>query len=82
MVTTHRLHRSTGAYLEVIIGNRKIWALMDTGGELTVIPRSLVEVEQIRPTKQQLETANGTLMNVVGETTIDAIIEDYLRPGG
>ena len=66
---------STGAYLQVVMNGKKIWALLDTGGELTVIPASIVLPEQIRPTSQQLMAANGSPMRVKGKATVNAIVE-------
>ena len=66
---------SSGAYLRVTINKQKLWGLLDSGGELSIVPASAVRPEQIRPSTQTLQVANGTMMEVLGEATLPVVIE-------
>ena len=58
------------AYLEVQLGPRKILALLDSGCEQSVIGRNLIPKVPLEPTNEKLNTADGTDLPLLGETTI------------
>ena len=52
----------------------KLWALLDTGGELSLIPSYLVTPDQLRPSNQRIIAANGSNIQIKGEAIVDAVI--------
>ena len=54
-------------YLEVEVDDEPVDCLLDTGSEVTNIPCSLVQGLPKRPIVSQIRSANGTLIEVLGE---------------
>jgi len=57
-------------YIEVCANDRHHLALIDSGCELSLAPNNMVDVNRLRPTTQHVFAANGTPINVVGETDV------------
>jgi hypothetical protein len=58
------------AYLNVNIGSQKCEALLDSGSEVSLLPARFVDPQLITPTSQTLKAANGTLIAVLGQATL------------
>ena len=54
-------------FIEVKIGKRRCPALLDTGSEVTLLPKHLADLSQLNRSSRTLRAANGTLINIVGE---------------
>ena len=61
--------RSVGksVYIELVIGNSRHKAMLDTGSDVTLIPAGLADMSQVRGSSRKLRAANGTLINLLGE---------------
>ena len=64
----------SGLYLRMKIGKKWCLALVDTGSEITLVPRSLVEGAVLEASNQRLQAANRTEITVKGETRISIVI--------
>jgi len=67
-------------YLEAYLGKRAVSFLVDTGCERSVAPRKLTSDEILEPDECRLFTANGIVINVVGEVTMNIRISDLILP--
>ena len=54
--------------------------MLDTGGEVSIAPKSVVHDESIFPSTQSLRAANGSPINVVGEAVLPIQIGEKLFP--
>ena len=54
-------------YIEVKIGKKRCSGLLDTGSEVTLLPKQLADMSQIIRSSRKLKAANGTIINIVGE---------------
>ena len=57
--TNSHIKGARGAYLKIVISLKCQWALLDTGGEVSIAPKSVVPKESIFPSTQSLRAANG-----------------------
>ena len=78
--TNSHIKGARGAYLKIIVSYKCHWALLDTGGEVSIAPKSVVHDESIFPSTQSLRAANGSSINVVGEAVLPIQIRDKLFP--
>ena len=69
MISQSKLRRE--AHLEVLLGDKRILALLDSGCEQSVIGRNLIRHVTLEPTRQKLSTADGTEIPLLGEVTIE-----------
>ena len=76
--TNRHVKEQSGLYLRMKIGKKWCLALVDTGSEITLVPRSRVEGAVLETSNQRLQAANGTEIMVKGETTISVDL-DHLR---
>jgi len=67
-------------YLEAYMGKRAVNFLVDTGCERSVAPKRRTGDEILEPAECRLFAANGTVMNVVGEVTMNIRIGDLILP--
>ena len=56
-------------YLEVQVNGERIYCLLDTGSEVTIIPGFFAQGLPKRPVTSQIKAANGTLIEVLGKWT-------------
>ena len=54
-------------FIEIKIGKRRCPAILDTGSEVTLLPKQLADMSQLNRSSRTLRAANGTLINIVGE---------------
>ena len=54
-------------FIEVKFGKRRCPALLDTGSEVTLLPKHFADLSQLNRSSRTLRAANGTLINIVGE---------------
>ena len=66
--TNRHIKGQSGLYLRLKIGKKWCLAMVDTGSEITLVPRSLVEGAVLETSNQRLQAANGTEIMVKGET--------------
>ena len=62
------------------IGRKKCLALLDTGSEITLVPRSLTDGRHLETSSQRLRAANGTEIVVCGEATLSVYIGRMVLP--
>ena len=70
--------RSVGksVYIELVIGNSRHKAMLDTGSDVTLIPAGIADLSQIRGSNRKLRAANGTLINLLGEWKTTVRVEN------
>ena len=66
------------AYLEVYMGFREILALLDSGCEQSVIGRNLIRKVPLKPTNENLSTADETDIPLLGEMIIELSVSGYM----
>ena len=54
-------------FVEVRIGKKRCSALLDTGSEVTLIPKRMTDTSQLQRSRRKLRAANGTEINLLGE---------------
>ena len=54
-------------YIEIKLGKKRCSGLLDTGSEVTLLPKQLADLSQINRSSRKLKAANGTQINIVGE---------------
>jgi len=67
-------------YLNAYLGKRRVSFLVDTGCERSVTPKRLVDESRIEQAECRLFAANGTVINVIGEVTMDIRIGELVLP--
>jgi len=67
-------------YLNAYFGKRRVSFLVDTGCERLVTPKRLVGDSHIEQAECRLFAANGTVINVIGEVTMDIRIWELILP--
>ena len=65
------------AYLDVKLGGRKLFALLDSGCEQSVIGRNLIRKVPLEPTDEKLSTADGTDLPLLGETVVHFTVDGF-----
>ena len=60
------------AFLRLRILGRRVDCLLDTGSEVTLIPAKLVGSMPLQSSTQKLLAANGTVINVLGQISLEA----------
>ena len=73
---TNHIKGEVGVYLEINIGGRNLHALLDTGSDISLVPRDVVPMVTLRKTVQVLQAANGTEIEVLGETELTMNVAD------
>ena len=58
-------------YLVVYVDGRKHLALLDSGCELSLAPSNMVDQRRLRPSQQRVFAANGSPIQILGETDIE-----------
>ena len=79
LVTNH-IKGEVGVYLEIDIGGRNLHALLDSGSDISLVPRDVVPMGTLRKTVQVLHAANGTEIEVLGETEVTMNVADLELP--
>ena len=71
--------RSVGksVYIELVIGNSRHKAMLDTGSDVTLIPAELADMSRVRGSNRKLRAANGTLINLLGEWKTTVRLENF-----
>ena len=54
-------------FIEIKIGKKRCSALLDTGSEVTLLPKHLADLTQLNRASRKLRAANGTKINIIGE---------------
>ena len=54
-------------FVELKIGKKRCSALLDTGSEVTLLPKHLADLTQLNRSSRKLRAANGTEINIIGE---------------
>ena len=67
---TNHIKGEKGAYLRITIHGVKHLALLDTGSQISLIPRHIVPDLALDKTEQVLHAANGTNIGVMGEVNL------------
>ena len=80
VAANRHINGQSGLYLRMKIGKKLCYALLDTGSEITLIPRSLVGGAILETSNQHLRAANETEIVVKGETTIIADLGSFRLP--
>ena len=66
----HFISGSRSAYLPCRVFGKNKWCLLDTGSEVSVIPARCVPDDELTPTSQIVNAANGTNVSVAGEARL------------
>ena len=69
-----------GAYIPITLEKKSHWALLDTGGEVSIVPRSVIKDQNIFPSNQSLRAANGSSIKIIGEAVLPIQIGKKLFP--
>ena len=69
-----------GAYIQITLEKKSHWALLDTGGEVSIVPKSVIKDQNIFPSNQSLRAANGSSIKIIGETVLPIQIGEKLFP--
>ena len=80
MAANRHIKGQSGLYLRMKIEKKWCLALVDTGSEITLVPRLLVEGAVLEASNQRLQAANGTEIMVKGETTISVDLGSFRIP--
>jgi len=75
-----RQMREHPVYLNGYLGKQRVSFLVDTVCEQSVTPKKLVGDARIEPAECRLFAANGTVINVIGEATLDIRIGELVLP--
>ena len=62
-------------YLEVLVDNKQVNCLLDTGSEITLIPASLVQHLTKKSVTSQIRAANGTTIEVLGLVDLSVLLK-------
>ena len=54
-------------FIELKIGKKRCSALLDTGREVTLLPKHIADLTQLNRSSRRLRAANGTEINIIGE---------------
>ena len=65
------------AYLEVQLGDQRIFALLDSGCKQSVLGRNLFRHVPLEPTIEKLNTADGTEIPLLGDTIIEFLVSGF-----
>jgi len=74
---SHGLDRAN-VYLRMQLGDRSLPCSLDSGCEVTLIPKPVVEAVRgvvMSPSSQRLWAANGTEIEIVGEVTVPLLLD-------
>ena len=65
-------------YVKMKLSGAEVPCLMDTGCEITMVPRRLVQRHRIRisPTERQIWAANGSEIELSGEAIVPLVLND------
>ena len=66
------------SYLRMRILGKYSDCLLDTGSDVSLLPRSLVGNIPVQPTTQHLTAANGTNIKVIGQVSVAAVIGQHV----
>ena len=69
-----------GAYIQITLERKSHWALLDTGGEVSIVPKSVIKDKNIFPSNQSLRAANGSSIKIIGEAVLPIQIGEKLFP--
>ena len=69
-----------GAYIQITLERKSHWALLDTGGDVSIVPKSVIKDQDIFPSKQSLRAANGSSIKIIGEAVVPIQIKEKLFP--
>jgi len=75
--TVQSSHINHDSYLRVSIGHRVYDCLLDTGSEVCLFPKHIVDSTMVRKTKRTLKAANGTAIPILGEVDLPVNIGQY-----
>src|ERR1043165_8586274 len=68
------------AYVVARLDGKRLHCLLDSGSEMSLVPRSLVLDSELTPSGQRLLAANGSDIKVDGETTLKIRIGKQVYP--
>src|SRR6218665_441189 len=58
------------AYVVARLQGKRLHCLLDSGSEMSLVPRRLIQDAELKPSEQRLLAANGSAIKVDGETTL------------
>ena len=64
-------------YLALGLNGRRVFGLLDTGCDTSVVSRRVIPNELLKPTTQKLYAANGTAIALLGEVKLTLMFADY-----
>ena len=64
-------------YLALRQNGRRVYGLLDTGCDTSVVSRRVIPNERLNPTTQKLYAANGTEIALLGEVELTLMLADY-----
>ena len=60
-------------YVEMKLSGKRYPAMLDTGSEVTLLPKRLADLSKVRYSTRKLRAANGTNITLIGEW--DTVVE-------
>jgi hypothetical protein len=73
---TGALSEMPASHMQVRVDQNVHSVLLDSGSEVTVIPAGIVAGRDLRPTAKVIKAANKTEIEILGEVTITAYVDD------
>ena len=64
-------------YLALVLGGRRVYGLLNTGCDTSVVSRRVIPNEMLKPKAQKLYAANGTEIALIGEVELSLLLADY-----
>ena len=69
-----------GAYLDVVYQQQLLPAVLDTGADCSILSSTLISPSDIQPSSQRVVAVNGSLVETLGQATIELEVGTLLIP--
>ena len=73
----HHGWNGVDVYLALGLNSRRVYGLLDTGCDTSVVSRGVIPNELLKPTTLKLFAANGTMIALLGEVELTLMMAGY-----